>query len=192
MPGPFTYLNNIPQATDQLSVSQGQLLTNFASIKSLVDVNLVDFSSPNAGKHNFSQYVSQAADPALGATEIAVYNRLSGVTGAQELFVLKGVGTPYSITAQQGGGSGWFSTNGAIIMAWGEATVTGQSTINFARAFTAVCYQVVACIQNPSGGDANKNVSVVSYTNAGVTVYVSPRITTGPATALVSYFAVGA
>ena len=191
MAGPFTYLNNIPQATDQLSVSQGQLLTNFASIDSWVDINHVDFNSADAGKHNLSQYVSQAGDPTLGASEIAVYNRVSGVTSANELFVLKGAGAPIPITAQSGQTNGWFSTNGPLTMAWGEGSITGSGTINFARAFSSICYQVVACIQNPSGGDANKSVSVVAFTTTGVTVFVSPRITTGSATAIVSYFAIG-
>jgi len=191
MSAPFTYLNDIPQATDQLSVSQGQLLTNFASIDSWVNVNHVDFDSADAGKHNLSQYVTQAGDPTLNVSEIAVYNRVWSGTNANELFVLKGSGAPIPITAQSAQTSGWFSTNGPLTVAWGEGTITGSGTINFARAFDSICYQAVACIQNPSGGDANKSVSVVAFTTSGITVYVSPRTTTGSATAIVSYFAIG-
>lgn len=73
MAGPFTYAL-IPQATDQLSVSQGQILTNFTSIQSLIDVDHVDFSSVDAGKHNQVTLVRNGSAPTFGATEFALFN----------------------------------------------------------------------------------------------------------------------
>jgi len=187
----MAYQSNKPMATDQLSVSQIDIQGNFAAIKTLIDVNLVDFASSDQGKHNLSQYVNQSVDPTLGATEIAAYNKVSGVTSVQELFIKKGVGAPFSITSAQGGGTGWSSLSSGFILQWGEGTVTGSGTLNFALTFPSTCYQVVACIQDPNAGDINKAVRVVSWTTAGATFYVSPRTTTGSATSLISFFAIG-
>ena len=50
------YQNNIPQPTDQLSVSQGDLLNNFASIYTLIGVNHVQFDASGQGKHFFAEF----------------------------------------------------------------------------------------------------------------------------------------
>lgn len=52
---PSSYVPAIPQATDLLSVSQGGLLLNFESLQAWIDINHLDASSDNAGKHNFVQ-----------------------------------------------------------------------------------------------------------------------------------------
>jgi hypothetical protein len=87
MPGPFAYLNNIPQPTDQLSVSQGQLLTNAASIKSLIDIDHVDFASVDAGKHNKVTFPVQAVTPTFQATEFGIWNELDPITLTNQIWL---------------------------------------------------------------------------------------------------------
>lgn len=124
MAGPFTYLNNIPQATDQLSVSQGQILTNFASIDSLIDVNHVDFSSPDAGKHTRIDLVNQTGTPTPSGTDVVVYNKAS--SGVQQVYVNTGATaipmTQYGV-AVANTQSGWTYLPSGIKMAWAQVTV---------------------------------------------------------------------
>jgi hypothetical protein len=67
------YNANIPQATDQISDSQNDILQNFESILTLVDVNHVTFDDPNQGKH-FLVEMPQQAGPAFAppAGEVAL------------------------------------------------------------------------------------------------------------------------
>lgn len=153
MPGPFTYLGNIPAATDELSVSQGQIQQNFTSIQSFVDVNHADFTSTDAGKHIFVTLTSQGAIPPAGsgflANEVGLYNAVTN--GQQELFINKtttGVPTTYNIPCTQS----TLSTNAApaslsrgftylpsgIIMKWGSfaynsGTVMFDTTVAFTQ-----------------------------------------------------------
>jgi hypothetical protein len=78
MPGPYTYLATIPQPGDLLSSSQPQILTNFASIKSLIDVDHVDFNSSDAGKHNQVTFPVQLLTPSFSGTEYGLWNETDG------------------------------------------------------------------------------------------------------------------
>src|SRR5438445_164595 len=49
----MAYQSNIPQATDQLSVSQGDILNNFAALSTFLNINHVDFASGDQGKHKW-------------------------------------------------------------------------------------------------------------------------------------------
>ena len=189
----MAYQNNIPQATDQLSKSQSDILNNFSALQTLIDVNLVDFAdTANQGKHNLSEYVVQAADPTILSGELAIYNKLSSLSGVNELFVRRGTGTAFPITASSNGANGWTSLSSGLILQWGQGSVTGQGVLTFTTAFPSACYQVVVTIVNAIGiTDTNQALRVVTYNASTVTVYVSPRTTTGSATGQVSYFAIG-
>jgi hypothetical protein len=78
----MTYLPNIPQPTDFLSVSQGNLLTNFQSLDSTFDVDHTAFSntSANLGKHAQVTLFEVQADPTLTFPETMVYSKNVGTT----------------------------------------------------------------------------------------------------------------
>jgi hypothetical protein len=64
------YQANIPQPGDQISVSQGDLLGNFASIDAGFTQNHIGFNAGagNAGQHNFVQLFPRAAAPAFAGS----------------------------------------------------------------------------------------------------------------------------
>jgi hypothetical protein len=105
------YNANIPQPTDQLSVSQGQILDNFIDVSSLVNINHVNFDLADAGKHKWVTFPSQAAipTPPFLVGEVELYNIVNATTAVNELYVQKGPGgTPIPMTASViSGNNGW-------------------------------------------------------------------------------------
>lgn len=88
------YSNAIPQPSDKLKVSQGDLLNNFQAIKSAFDVNHVALTGNGGdeGKHKFVSLPDQAAtgDPAVSATELTVYSRVPATAAfgtSQQVFI---------------------------------------------------------------------------------------------------------
>ena len=130
----------IPNATDQISQSQSQIQTNFASIKSLVDINHVDFSDGvNFGKHYAVTFPVQLAAnlPTFLSGEVALYNMLptaNPTTGVDELFINKivsgGAAVQIPMTASILSTSnapatfsnGWTYLPSGILAKWGQAS----------------------------------------------------------------------
>ncbi len=77
---------DIPQSQDDLSVSQGDLLTNFTQLNTQFSVNHVAFNDAGAdkGKHKFVTFVEQLQDPASKGNEYIIYSKDSN--GEPELF----------------------------------------------------------------------------------------------------------
>lgn len=81
----MSYSPNIPQAKDDMSNSQGDLLTNFGQLNTQFGINHVAFDGgANAGKHNFCTFVEQASDPASEEGEHLLYSKDD--SGDTELF----------------------------------------------------------------------------------------------------------
>lgn len=60
----MTYNPSIPQAEDDMSVSQGDLLTNFGELNTVYSEDHVALdASANKGKHKKASFVSQGSDP---------------------------------------------------------------------------------------------------------------------------------
>ncbi len=126
----MAYNQDIPQATDQISVSQGDLLANFQSLFSWVQANHVTFDITDAGKHKWVTFPRQGVVPAppFTATEVELYNFLFPTTGVSELYVQKGTaaGIPFT-AAQSSGTSGWTYLPSGMKMVWGQDTIPGGS-----------------------------------------------------------------
>lgn len=90
----MTYNPNIPQANDNPSLSQGQMLTNFGQINTLFGTNLTTGaggdhtlldSAINQGHHNRITFIDQSIANAVvkqaGANQVLLYGKtVSGVT----------------------------------------------------------------------------------------------------------------
>jgi hypothetical protein len=190
----------IPNATDQISQSQSQIQTNFASIKSLIDVNHVDFSDGvNFGKHYAVTFPVQLAAnlPTFLSGEVALYNMLptaQPTTGVDELFINKivsgGAAVQIPMTASilstsnapGFSSSGWSYLPSGILLKWGTFNATqnqlGTVTYTFGSnipVFTQVF--TVQCIQTfPSGAtlsELNDSVTAGNYTTT--TFQIFPR-----------------
>jgi len=125
------YLPNIPQPNDQLSVSQGNLLTNFQGLNTFVNVNHVDFTSADAGKHKFASFPVQAGNPGTTATELAVYSKNSAYTasaGPQLLIQRPTNGSTVEFTSSSQTGIGWTFLPSGILLKWGNVVATSPTT----------------------------------------------------------------
>lgn len=80
----MAYNENIPQASDNPSQSQGQMLDNFQEISTAFNTNHGNFNSANQGKHSFLQMPEQSSAPATSANEGGLYTQEA--TGTTQLF----------------------------------------------------------------------------------------------------------
>ncbi len=129
----MAYNANIPQATDQLSQSQLDLLNNFTAINNWVQINHIGFNVANSGKHAFVQFTLQTVNPTLNG-EIGLGNFFYGLTGINELWISRFDAIPtrftYPLTASvlstvefPGVNSlGFTYLPSGIIMKWGQTT----------------------------------------------------------------------
>lgn len=140
----------IPQANDLLSQSQGEIQTNFAAIKTLVDINHVSFDAVGQGKHFKVSLPVQSPAPSFDVGEVGLYSFLNPTTNKNELYVNKtnnsGVvqiagtasilGTSNPTPGSFGNTTGWTMLPSGIKMVWGSFTGSGigSQTITLAGA----------------------------------------------------------
>ena len=128
----MAYNPNIPQPTDQLSISQGDLLGNFQALQTLIDVNHVDFADADMGKHKWVSLPQQAGAPGTTNTELALYTAISPTSGTPELFIQRPAnGAFINFTEAVGAPNGWTRLPSAILLKWGSAGANGLTTITF-------------------------------------------------------------
>jgi hypothetical protein len=201
----MAYQSNIPQATDLLSKSQGDLLNNFGAIFTLVGVNHVDFGAADQGKHKWVTLPSQGATPPAGSgfapAELGVYNAVYATSTQQELFINKtnqatvvqvpATASTLSVNSAPAAASNGYSyLPSGILIKWAAISpTTGYQAVTLAGSspFTGPAFTQVLNVQmTPYGGgtgDANFAVRLVSIDSPSqIHVYVSSRTTVGPAT----------
>ena len=166
----MSYNANIPQSSDRISDSQQEILDNFTTLKTFLDKNHVDISTPTGGndegKHKFVQFPEQSSDPTTGATEGALLTKASG--GSTELFwVPVSSGTAVQLTKGSAtvAASGSTFLPGGAILKWGTDTWTSSTkAVTFSSAFTTAIYSVVV---TPVG--QNTTAWIQSLTTSGFT-----------------------
>ncbi len=151
----------IPQATDELSVSQGQILTNFTDANTIFGVNHTDFLS-NGGKHKFLQMPNQVTNTVTTlATEAGLYSAQGLTSAVTELFFVRQgftAGAPganpsniaftETVTTGTIGAttlSGWTRLPSGLLLQWGSVPITVAATgyaVTFKMPFLSVCYGV--------------------------------------------------
>lgn len=112
----MAYNAQIPQANDQISVSQGQILANFQFLNTIASGI---FDAP-----------AQLTVPVIAAGDVALYAKVPAapfpLTGTNELFLVKSSGAAFPLTAQGiTGGVSWCYLPSGLIMKWGQFTATG-------------------------------------------------------------------
>lgn len=80
----MVYNENIPQATDNPSQSQAQILSNFREISTAFNTNHGNFNASDQGKHSFLQIPEQSSAPATSANEGGIYTKEEN--GSTQLF----------------------------------------------------------------------------------------------------------
>lgn len=146
----MAYLNNIPQSTDQLSLSQGQILGNFVALGALAP------ALNSTSGLNWVQLPNQAANPPTGsafaATDIGLYSFNNATSTKNELYINKtnASGTVRipstasilgSVASPAVGSDGYTYLPSGIIIQWGTGTSSNPAT--FAIQFPTRCIQAV-------------------------------------------------
>lgn len=190
------YSPNTPQFNDVPSSSQPQLLNNFQSISTFVNVNHVDFDLPDQGKHKWVSFPIQGSSPATNTTEVALFSKTSANTGNVELYMRKqNNGTLTSFTEQAAitSSSGWTYLPSGILMKWGTLNATGAITVDantFGPAYTTLYSVQLTNQTTTSSSDTYVMGGVITGTNFDV--YVGSRTTPGtPATANFNWLTIG-
>lgn len=200
---PYTY--NIPQATDQLSVSQGQILANFTSLGAIAgNANVASSTLNNLAGFNFVSLANQVAlDPTLDATHMAIYAKNSANTGQEEMWIARQTGatgiSPIEFTSCLRNSNGWTYLPSGIILQWGRSVDQGGAgypkslTQNFAITFPTACYVVVTQMR-ANGGSSDTGIAVSlsgTPTTTQFTVYLTQRSTAPTVGGQVWWYAIG-
>lgn len=190
------YNPNIPQPTDNISTSQGDLLNNFSQLNIQFSGDHTAFNTGMGngdGRHKQVMFNSPPSIiPVPTGTESSVYPNI--VSAQQELFFKNAISstqiTSGSLPIWKGGTIGGTGAVSSIIaspgkmdlpnglqMRWGNASVnTTGTTINFVSAFSTNCLSVtLTATSTQSRGSAVSNVSSASFRayseNNGTTMY---------------------
>lgn len=164
----MAYQNNIPQPSDRLSISQAELLNNFAAIQTLIDINHYSFASPNEGKHLYLQLPEHAA-PTTAANEAGLYAAVGPVSTVTEL-VFRRESNGASIFFTEGSlvTNGWTRLPSGLLMQWGTASISdsGTTSVSFPINFTNPngCLNVQASAKSTSTNEKTiVNMTSITY-----------------------------
>lgn len=199
------YNANIPQPTDAISDSQDDILNNFQSINTWVQVNHTGFDSPpNTGKHTVVEMPQQALATVTPAGEVAIECLASAynTNGPELIYLPQSAGARVEMTASLKSAVGWTFIPSGLLIKWGQINVAALGSFTFALpigatipAFGAI-YNVAFTIQSTNANpDPNifLNLNVTTTTTAALGFNVVARDTgvavTLPAT--VYYTALG-
>lgn len=172
------YQSAIPQAIDELSVSQGDLLGNFGALNTIWNINHVNFNAGNPGMHWFismpNQTPSGTFPPITNGTTIGLY-----ATGGNLYFrptgQTAGVRTNDKLLAgpQVNNATNSITLPNGLIMKWGlgQANSIGAGFANaFPVAFPNLCFTVQANFINQPPAIKNfMNLNFISSTGFNCT-----------------------
>jgi len=179
----MAFLPNIPQSTDQLSVSQGNILNNFVILGAIAGNANASSASINMGVgaglpsgFNWIYLQPQGATPPAGAAftagNVGLYSANNAATTFNELYINKttslGV-VQIPMTADILGGTnaanGWTYLPSGLKMAWGRATLVapGVFTVVYGTELT-----------NFPGFSTQTSAPQLTRISAGATITTTP------------------
>ncbi len=193
----MAYNSQIPQATDQMSVSQGQILPNFQEIAIAFNANHVNFNTGSVeGMHDFVQFPTGAPSlttktPITG--QVALYSNT--YNDIPELFFQRanlGAGAGIPITSMgSSSGVNWAYLPSGQVLKWGTATTNGvgKAIINLSPGAPVPTYAVATTLALAMTGgvgtlpSASANYSITLLQNGSpstITLYTwTPAISGG-------------
>ncbi len=187
----MAYQSTIPQPTDRLRTSQGDLLGNFAATSGGLGTML----NPNQG---YIQFPNQGATPTPTLTQPGLYGSTPALTNVEELFIAKNVAGPsfiqvpmtastLSLNANPVRGNSCFAyLPSGFIIQWGSFSGASTNTpVNFAIPFPTRPLTVVCSLNSTSA-----NLTAVLYVSNFVPASFNINFT-GGATVAADYIAIG-
>jgi len=194
----MAFLPNIPQPTDQLSVSQADILNNFGVLGAIAGNANAASSSLNAiSGFNFLYLPVQGGSPPAGALfpagQIGLYSFMNALTGINELYINKTnqatvvqVPATASTLSQNSApalnAGGWTYLPSGMLLVFGKGFANGNSNFTFAALqptappFTQVL-SIILCTAYSSTSDSDGFVRLSNYTNLGFNAFGSARTT---------------
>lgn len=191
----MAYNENIPQATDNPSQSQAELLANFQEISTAFNLNHGNFNAGDQGKHSFLQMPEQTSSPATAANEAAVFSQQSSLTGNTELvFRRESNGDEIEFTGLLGGNDGWTRLPSGILLKWGSGSGSGITSVNFPTGanipvFTSSFIAFVSVVDTSS--TPNTFVTLRSVSTTAISIYGSSRTNNSATNATFTYLVIG-
>jgi hypothetical protein len=212
----MAFLPLIPQSTDALSISQGNILNNFTILGAIAGNGNASSAAINSSSgFNWIFLPSQGSAPgdtpppaaAFPAGTIGLYSALNPVTGQNDLYINKtnqatvvqvpSTSSSLSINSAPASGSGgWTYLPSGIIMKFGNGVANGNTPFTFAAlnpgspAFTQAL-SVVLCTAYFTTTDQDKFVWLSSFSNLGFTAFGSARTTVTTKLVGFEYVAIG-
>jgi len=206
----MAFNSTIPQATDEESQSQAQLLANFAEIQTFINVNHVTFNVPDQGKHKFIHFPLQTVVPAPGptqfppatsTTEFGIYNAINGA-GTRALWLRKtnaagvitgdiDITTVTTLAGVEGPEITWTLPCG-IYMKFGWTTADAATPTVYVTPFPTATLSV-QLTHRVHGANSQKYIQVLDDATLLRTGFSTRAFTVNqnPSTAAVFYFAIG-
>jgi len=191
----MSYNPNIPQSTSKRAISQRQILANYQAIFNTFAENHAALGTANQGRHNVLILRSQGSDPATGATQTALYNKL--VASVPNLFFRPNSSqTPIqltypSISTSPSATSQYSFVAGPFIVYGGRVNgVTNGQVIGPLSPGANLRYVGIATERGPSDLDIDLNYAIpTNISGTSFTVRFQGTIT--PATRNITYLAIG-
>ncbi len=192
---------NIPQSTDKISISQGDILNDYVELNTYLPVNHVAFGDPNEGKHKFAQFPAQRIDPTTDENTVALFCKQTTMPVAGSLATLtlkKSTLIPGFQTWEFGQGLivpgnlvGWARLPSGLLMKWERAAITaagaGTGNLNYNFSFQAnetipaffngsvPLFMMVTAVNNQNPQSIGATISVVPINNLRYTIKVSTK-----------------
>lgn len=202
----MAFLPLIPQSTDTISISQGNILNNFTILGAIAgNANSASASLNSTAGFNWVYLPSQGATPPTGSSfpagEVALYSYTNATSTKNELYINKtqdsGV-VQIPVTASTLGTStpllgtdGYTYLPSGLLLKWGPGTANGSAVTSFSGPAFTVCLSVQLTVLQAGASDADLAVRLISIVNTGFTAWGSPRSTTGSAAVSFYYLAIG-
>lgn len=178
----MAYNENIPQAADNPSQSQAQILDNFQEISTAFNLNHGNFNAGDQGKHSFLQMPEQGSAPATSANEAAIFSQESSLTGVTELvFRRESNGDEIEFTGFLGAANGWTRLPSGLLLKWGSGNGSGVHTTQFDVGATIPVF-TTTYTAFVTTADSSASPNTFAYfrevSNVEITVYGSRKTST--------------
>jgi hypothetical protein len=172
-----------PAANDKPANDQSPMQMNFASIKTLIDVDHVDFNNAQYGQHNQVTFAANNV-PTVPTTPPVLFT--NNVLGLAQLFYYTG-DVPNGAQQYVSGANGSTMAFGGIIIKWGlQMNAANNTTVNFVSDFPNDCFAVTVSGGLATGTQPTININTASEGPSGFTLKI-----TGTTPVNVFYIAIG-
>ena len=175
----MAYIPTIPDPSHIVASDVTPMQTNFAAIKTLIDVNHVTFDDPNQGKHLYLQLPEHAA-PATAVNEAGLYANEGVTSGVTELWFRRenNSANPIAFTERSVADTpGWTRLPSGIEIFWGMVTTAGGGGqplhVVFADGgFTNLCLSVTTTYKENGGTYSQRTTSIGNVVATGFDLWL--------------------